>query len=74
MAECGVNATVSLDQWSDVFIDLYERIADRFARTEVRERLRRYLCGLFERVVRKRRWTPCGATLSSTSGTKRAAC
>jgi SRSO17 transposase len=56
MAACEINAAVGIEQWSDVFIDLYERIADRFARTEVRERLRRYLCGLFERVERKNGW------------------
>jgi SRSO17 transposase len=56
MADYGVNATVSLDQWSDVFINLYERIAHRFARTEVRQRLRRYLFGLLSKVERKNGW------------------
>ena len=56
MAACDINATVCIEQWSDVFTDLYERIARRFARTEVRERLRRYLCGLLDRVERKNGW------------------
>ncbi len=42
MAACGSPAIVSVEQWSDVFADLDERIAHRFVRTEVRERLRRY--------------------------------
>lgn len=39
-----------------MFADLYERIAHRFARTEVRERLRRYMLGLLGRVERKNGW------------------
>jgi SRSO17 transposase len=56
MAGCGIDATITLDQWSDVFTDLYGRIAHRFARTEVRERLRRYVLGLLGRVERKNGW------------------
>ena len=56
MATCGNPAIVSVAQWSDVFADLYEWIARRFARTEVRERLRRYLVGLLDRVERKNGW------------------
>jgi SRSO17 transposase len=56
MGGCDINATVYTEQWSDVFTDLYERIAGRFARTEVRERLRRYLFGLLGRVERKNSW------------------
>ena len=56
MAVCGSPAIVSVEQWSDVFTDLYERIAHHFARTEVRERLRRYLSGLLGRVERKNGW------------------
>ena len=35
---------------------LHERIAHRFARAEVRERARRYLVGLLDRVERKNGW------------------
>lgn len=56
MAGCDINATVCTERWSDVFTDLYDRIAGRFARTEVRERLRRYLFGLLDRVERKNGW------------------
>jgi SRSO17 transposase len=56
MATCGSPALVSFAQWSAVFTDLYERIAHRFARPEVRERLQRYLSGLLDRVERKNGW------------------
>jgi SRSO17 transposase len=56
MAEGAGPVIVSVKQWSDVFTDLYERIAHRFARTEVRERLQRYLFGLLDRVERKNGW------------------
>ena len=48
--------TVSVEQWSDIFTDLYDCIARRFARPEVRERLQRYLLGLLGRVERKNGW------------------
>src|SRR5689334_17155756 len=56
MAACGSPAIVPVEQWSDGFTDLYERIVHRFARSEVRERLRRYLFGLLDRVERKNGW------------------
>jgi SRSO17 transposase len=56
MAACSGPATVSIEQWSDVFSDLYEHIAHRFARTEVCERLQRYFYGLIDRVERKNGW------------------
>jgi len=43
-------------QWVDAVADLHGRIAHRFARSEVRERARRYLVGLLERVERKNGW------------------
>lgn len=36
--------------------DLHERIADRFARSEARDRAKRYLTGLLEEVRRKNGW------------------
>jgi SRSO17 transposase len=56
MAGCDIGATGCSEQWPRVFADLHERIAHRFARTEVRERLRRYLWGLLERIERKNGW------------------
>ena len=46
----------SIDQWSDALADLHGRIARRFARAEVRERVGRYLAGLLGRVERKNGW------------------
>jgi SRSO17 transposase len=45
-----------IGQWVDAVADLHARIAHRFARSEVRERARRYLVGLLERVERKNGW------------------
>jgi SRSO17 transposase len=43
-------------RWSQTLDALHERIAHRFARVEVRERVRRYLAGLLDRVERKNGW------------------
>ena len=43
-------------RWSQTLAELHERIAPRFARTEVRERARRNLAGLLDRVERKNSW------------------
>jgi SRSO17 transposase len=45
-----------IERWTDALADLHGRIARRFARAEVRERARRYLVGLLERVERKNGW------------------
>src|SRR5687767_13985231 len=45
-----------IGRWVDAVADLHGRIAHRFARPEVRERARRYLVGLIERVERKNGW------------------
>jgi len=45
-----------VERWTDALADLDGRIARRFARAEVRERARRYLVGLLERVERKNGW------------------
>jgi SRSO17 transposase len=42
--------------WADGLAALHARIAGRFARVEVRERVRRYLAGLLGRVERKNGW------------------
>jgi len=42
--------------WSQRLEELHERIARRFARSEARERVRRYLVGLLGRVERKNGW------------------
>jgi SRSO17 transposase len=45
-----------ISQWVDGVAELHGRIVHRFARSEVRERARRYLVGLLERVERKNGW------------------
>jgi len=42
--------------WSEALGELHERIGRRFARSEARERVRRYLVGLLGRVERKNGW------------------
>jgi SRSO17 transposase len=46
----------ALDRWADTLAALHARIAHRFARAEVRERIGRYLAGLLGRVERKNGW------------------
>jgi len=45
-----------IGRWVDAVTELHGRIAHRFARSEVRDRARRYLVGLLERVERKNGW------------------
>jgi SRSO17 transposase len=46
----------AIGRWSETLDDLVTRIAHRFRRVEVRERARRYLVGLLDRVERKNGW------------------
>ncbi len=55
-AERASDAWGTMNGWSEAFADLHGRIARRFARPEVRERVRRYLIGLLGRVERKNGW------------------
>ena len=52
----GIAGPVALVGWSESLGDLHRRIAHRFARSEARERVRRYLAGLLGRVERKNGW------------------
>src|ERR1700736_2630278 len=45
-----------VDEGSGLWERLYERIAHRFGRVEVRARLKRYLAGLLARIERKNGW------------------
>ncbi len=45
-----------VERWSQALEELHGRIAHRFRRVEVRERARRYLAGLLDRVERKNGW------------------
>src|SRR5918995_6564053 len=49
-----VNPAIGL--WSEAVEELHRRIAGRFARSEARERVKRYLLGLLGRVERKNGW------------------
>jgi SRSO17 transposase len=42
--------------WNEALEELHRRIAGRFARSEARERVKRYLLGLLGRVERKNGW------------------
>ncbi len=46
----------ALERWAVALADVHARIAHRFRRVEVRERVRRYLAGLLARVERKNGW------------------
>jgi SRSO17 transposase len=46
----------TIARWSEILDVLHQRIAHRFARVEVRERVRRYMAGLLDRVERKNGW------------------
>jgi SRSO17 transposase len=48
--------------WSESLGELHRRIGHRFARSEARERARRYLLGLLGRVERKNGWQMAEAT------------
>jgi SRSO17 transposase len=46
----------AVDGWREALEELHRRIAGRFARSEARERVERYLVGLLGRVERKNGW------------------
>ena len=49
-------ALTAIERCADGWTELHARIADRFARSEARERAGRYLAGLLERVERRNGW------------------
>src|SRR5215212_12272826 len=52
----GVFELSAIGGWSKAFGELHRRIGHRFARSEARERVKRYLVGLLGRVERKNGW------------------
>src|SRR3954449_9700309 len=48
--------SATIGRWHEALEELHARISHRFARSEIRERARRYLVGLLERVERKNGW------------------
>ncbi len=53
VAQDGIVESSAVGRWSEALGELYRRIGHRFARSEARERVRRYLVGLLGRVERK---------------------
>ncbi len=56
VAQDGVVGSSAIGKWSKTFEELHRRIGHSFARSEARERARRYLAGLLGRVERKNGW------------------
>jgi SRSO17 transposase len=57
LAQGGIAEQLSaLGRWSEALEELHGRIAHRFARSEARERVQRYLRALLGRVERKNAW------------------
>src|SRR5215211_6827852 len=54
--ETGTIGVAAIERCADRLAELHGRIAHRFARTEVRHRVGRYLAGLLDRVERKNGW------------------
>jgi SRSO17 transposase len=52
----GGDELATVERWPNAFDELYTRVARRFLRPEVRERVRRYLSGLLGRLERKNGW------------------
>jgi SRSO17 transposase len=56
IAQDGIVEPSALARWSEALEELHGRIAHRFARSEVRERVQRFLLGLLGRTERKNGW------------------
>jgi SRSO17 transposase len=56
VATDGIGESATGAGWSEALDELHQRVAHRFARSEARERVKRYLLGLLGRVERKNGW------------------
>jgi hypothetical protein len=56
VAQGGIAGSAGGAGWSRALGALHERVGRRFARSEARERVKRYLVGLLGRVERKNGW------------------
>jgi SRSO17 transposase len=56
IAQDGIVGPTAVGRWSEALEELHGRIAHRFARSEARERAKRYLLGLLGRIERKNGW------------------
>src|SRR3954451_16584757 len=52
----GSAGSATISGWHEALEELHARVAHRFARSEIRERARRYLLGLLGRIERKNGW------------------
>ena len=56
VAQDGIAGPAAVAGWSKALGELHERVGHRFARSEARERVKRYLLGLLGRAERKNGW------------------
>jgi SRSO17 transposase len=56
VAQDGLVEPPTIRRWSKTLGELHRRIGHRFARSEARERVKRYLLGLLGHVERKNGW------------------
>ncbi len=56
VAQAGIAEPAAVAGWSSALEVVHGRIAGHFARSEARQRTRRYLSGLLQRVGRKNGW------------------
>ncbi len=56
VAQAGIAEPAAVAGWSSALEEVHGRIAGRFARSEARERVGRYLSGLLQRVERRNGW------------------
>jgi len=56
VATDGIGESAAVAGWSEALDELHRRVAHCFARSEARERVKRYLLGLLGRVERKNGW------------------
>ncbi len=56
VARDGMVESSTIGRWSEALGELHRRIGHRFARSEARERVKRYLVGLLGKVERKNGW------------------
>ena len=56
VATGGIGGSATVAGWSEALGELHRRVGGRFARSEARGRVRRYLVGLLGRVERKNGW------------------
>ncbi len=53
VATDGIAGSATVAGWSEALGELHERISRRFARSEARDRVKRYLVGLLGKIERK---------------------